>query len=442
MNVNEVKNTFSVLIFLLFSVLVVAQSSFVYISAQGSNFISVYSMNESNGSLTKVEDKDVAGGPASIAISPDKKFMYVSQRTNKTFSSYSIDITTGKLTLIGTIAAVDNPVNISTDNTGKYLLSAYFAANKAAIYTINPTTGVINPTPLSSFTTAGINPHAIKTDPGNNFLYITNMTGNLIQQFSFNEATGDISALNPAIVLPENTDGPRHFVFHNSKNLLYASNELSNTITVYNFDSSTGLLLPLQTISSLPTGYTLTNKVADIHITPDNMFLYASNRGYDSVAGFIIDPSTGLLTSNGFYPTQTSPRAFDIDETGSFLFAAGETSGKLSNYKINKVTGVLDSIGAYTIGSNPSWVRCLNTSITSSYNPEKNQTLFYPNPTNKGIYVNTSGDISVFSISGQKLLRQKMDGNSYLALSEFKNGVYIVKIETALNTFQEKLIKN
>ena len=437
-----VKNLVRTLIFLLSPVLLSAQNSFVYVSAQGSNYISVYSMNEANGSLTKVEDKAVSGGPASIAISPDKKFMYVSQRSNKTFSSFSIQPNTGKLTLIGTITAIDNPVNISTDNSGKYLLSVYFSASKAAIYSINPATGVINPTPLSSFSTAGINPHAIKTDPENHFLYITSMTGNLVQQFSFNETNGNLTALNPAAFLPENTDGPRHFVFHNSKNLLYVSNELSNTITVFSFNLATGLLQALQTISTLPAGYNSTNKVADVHITPDNKYLYASNRGHDSLVGFSIDPESGLLSNIGFFPTQTSPRAFDIDESGSFLFAAGETSGKLSYYKVNYDTGIPDSIGAYNIGSNPSWVRCLNTTLTSDYTPEKKQSVWFPNPTNNGIQIFITGNVSIYSMTGQEIINEKVIANSFLSLSNLQKGTYIVKIKSGRFLSQEKLLKN
>ncbi len=342
-------------------------STYVYVSVQGSNIISVFSEN-ADGSLTKVEDEAVSGGPASIAISPDKKFMYVSQRSTNTFSSYSINQGTGELTFIASIAAIDNPVNISTDNTGRYLLSVYYAASKAAIYEIDPSTGIINSTALSSFSTAGINPHAIKTDSSNQFLYITNMTGNLMQQYAFDASTGTVSALAPATVSPSGTDGPRHFVYHGSKDLVYIANELSNTVTVYSFNVSTGLLSEIQKLSTLPSSFVDVNKVADVHITPDNQFLYVSNRGHDSLAGFIIDTSTGLLTTNGYYPTETSPRAFDIDPAGEYLYAAGETSGSLSYYHINQSTGVLDSIAAYVMGANPSWVKCVSFKTQTAIN--------------------------------------------------------------------------
>lgn len=346
------------------AVVALAQNSYVYVSAQGSNLIAVYSMNQTDGSLVKVEDKAVSGGPASIALSPDKKFIYVSQRSEKTFSSFSIDAATGKLSLINTIPALDNPVNIATDNTGTFLLSVYYAASKAAIYSINAATGNITATPLSSFTTAGTNPHAIKTDPSNQFVYLTNMTGNAIQQFNFDDATGALSPLSPPTISPAVTDGPRHFVFHGTKNCMYVSNELSSTVSVYNYNTTSGLLQQLQNVSTLPASFSGTNTVADVHITPDNQFLYVSNRGHNSLAGFVIDPSSGLLSPNGFYPTQTTPRAFDIDAQGSFVYVAGESSGKLDYFSINKTTGTLDSIAAYTVGNSPSWVKCVSFAQT------------------------------------------------------------------------------
>jgi len=431
----------SIYLLLFFPFIGIAQGSFVYVSEQNSNIISVFKCNASDGKLTKVEDTNVSGGPASIAVSSDKKFMYVSQRTAKTFSSFSINSSTGQLSFIGSINAVDNPVNISTDKTGKYLLSAYFAASKAAIYSINPVTGVINSTPVLEFSTAGINPHAIKTDPENRFLYLTNMTGNLIQQFSFDGETGEISPLIPSVFTPINTDGPRHFVFHGEMNILYVSNELSNTVSVYRYNVTTGLLENLQTISTLPANYNLTNKVADVHITPDNKYLFASNRGHDSLAGFIIDSISGLLTANGYYSTQTSPRAFDIDASGNYLYAAGETSGKMTAYKIDRLTGQLDSIDTYSVGLNPSWIKCLDFSTTATSGIENKIKSLYPNPTENGVFVNASGVLSIFSIAGQKLLNQEINGNAYLPLSGLNTGIYVVSIENSEGRFeQDRLI--
>ena len=351
----------------LFSLLTAFAQDIVYVSVQGDNKISVYSQNTTDGSLTKVEDVAVSGGPASIAISRNKKYLYVSQRSNKTFSSYSINQTTGALTLINTITALDNPVNIATDNTGEYLLSAYYGASKAAVYKINTVTGALIAGALSSFTTAGINPHAIKVDPSNQYVFISNMTGNRIQQFTFDVNTGTLTANTPAVIIPTDSIGPRHFVYHGTKNLVYFSNEILNRVSVYSLNTSTGLLTLQQELSTLPNGYVQTtgvDKAADIHITADNKFLYVSNRGTNTLAAFSVDATTGLLTAIDYFATQTSPRAFDIDGSGSFVYAAGESTGNMDCFSINKTTGALNLIATYPVGSNPSWVRCLSFTQT------------------------------------------------------------------------------
>ncbi len=332
-------------------------SYYVYVSLKGDNGIAVYQMNYQTGDLEKIYTEPVSGGPASLAIDPLEQHLYVAQRSSNSISGYNINKSTGRLSLINSIAAVDNPVYISTDRSGRFLLSAYYNASKAADYSIK-SGGVIEGTPVKSIST-GINPHAILTDPSNRFLYISNMTGNKIQQFSFDSASGTFAALEPPEILPSEDIGPRHFVFHGTKKIVYFVNETGNSVTAYHINDTTGCLTEIQTISTLPADFTSTNKSADIHLTQDNRFLYASNRGHESIAGFRVDSISGLLTIVDQYPTVTSPREFDIDPSGTFLYAAGETSNDLACYRINKTTGELDSLYTIYVGKTPSWVLVL-----------------------------------------------------------------------------------
>ena len=111
-----------------------------------------------------------------------------------------------------------------------------------------------------------------------------------------------------------------------------------------------------QTLSTLPADFKGTNACAEIRLHPSNRFLYASNRGHDSIAGFRIDKETGALTSLGQTPTEKTPRSFDIDPSGKFLFAAGEASGKLAAYRVNEVSGTLQRTATYDVGKMPWWV--------------------------------------------------------------------------------------
>lgn len=431
---------------------------FVYVSLKGENKIAVYKINYSNGLLDKIYSEQVTGGPASLATDPGKNYLYVAQRSSNTISAYKTDKITGKLTFINSIPAVDNPVYIATDKTGSYLLSAYFGASKAAIYPIGEN-GELQSTATRIISTA-TNPHAISTDPSNQFLYITNMTGNKILQYKFDTVTGIFSAMDPSEIVPPEGTGPRHFVFHGGKKIMYVVNETGNSITSYKITNS-GVLERSQTISTLPETFSGTNKCADIHITPDNKFLFASNRGHESIASFRIDPETDSLIANGFYNTVSSPREFDIDPTGSFLYVAGETSDNLAYYRIEEGTGMLDSIGCFDVGDTPSWVLAMgylrqSTDTTLSLNGH-NIIKFgsSPNPFKSKTTINyyiekpSHVKISVYDFSG-RLIKKLTDE---LQLSGFysvifnttdirnKGNSFLCKLETGYGSSTIKLIR-
>jgi 6-phosphogluconolactonase len=237
---------------------------------------------------------------------------------------------------------------------GKYLLSAYFADSKVAVYEIG-NDGMLRDSALQSFATEK-NAHAIQTDWSNKYVLIPCRTGETIHQFKFDPADGSLAPNMPDRVRTDSLTGPRHFVFHSQLDVVYFSNEFSSTVTAYHFDTSNGTLSAFQSLSMLPKDFAGINKAADIHLTPDNRFLYASNRGHESIAGYSIDSVTGRMTSIGNFATEKSPREFDIDPQGKFLYAGGQSSGRIAAYCIDKRTGWLTLLNTYEVGRNPAWV--------------------------------------------------------------------------------------
>ena len=140
---------------------------------------------------------------------------------------------------------------------------------------------------------------------------------------------------------------------------MYVVNELSCTVVSFHFDRTNGILEgPFQEITTKPAGFTSYNTCADIHITPDGKFLYASNSGHDSLSGFSVDPETGELSPIGWFPTEKEPREFEIDPSGRFVIAAGESSGKIAFYRIQS-DGSLYLLKTYDVGKWPVWVTSL-----------------------------------------------------------------------------------
>jgi 6-phosphogluconolactonase (cycloisomerase 2 family) len=114
-----------------------------------------------------------------------------------------------------------------------------------------------------------------------------------------------------------------------------------------------GTLSAVQTITTLPDGYTARNTCSQIHLTSSRQFLYVANRGHNSIAGFAVDPATGRLTAIGRVPTEAVPSAFGLDPAGRFVFAAGSASGRLASYRINQETGALTPLTTYAVGQRP-----------------------------------------------------------------------------------------
>src|SRR5204863_8502400 len=131
------------------------------------------------------------------------------------------------------------------------------------------------------------------------------------------------------------------YCFHPTQDIVYFSNEQGCSVTGYRLDRASGTLSAMQTITSLPAGFTARNTCSQIHLTPSGRFLYVANRGHNSIAGFAVDPASGHLEAVGHAPTEAVPSAFALDPAGQFLFAAGTASGRLASYRIDGETGAL-----------------------------------------------------------------------------------------------------
>ena len=138
--------------------------------------------------------------------------------------------------------------------------------------------------------------------------------------------------------------------------MLYSVNENGGTVSAHHLDPETGLLDGFQTLPTLPEEYEGQNNCAEIKITPSGRFLYASNRGHDSIAGYRVDETTGELTPLGQTSTEKTPRMFNLDPSGSFLCAAGQDTGRLASYRIEADTGALEPLEVHEVGGGPAWL--------------------------------------------------------------------------------------
>jgi 6-phosphogluconolactonase len=330
---------------------------YMYVSLQDDDKILVFTEDAETGKLTLKGEMPVSGGPSPLAISPDGKVLFVGHRNVPEISSFRIDPDTGDLTKSGAVSPEAAPTYLSTDRKGKYLLSAYYQGAHAAVHPIGDD-GAAGGPPIEWLETA-TGAHAMQTDPSNKFAFVPHIAGNgpnAIFQFRFDENTGHITPNSPPRVEPEEHLGPRHFCFHPTQNILYFSNEQGCSVTGYRLDTATGTLSAFQTIITLPEGYSERNTCSQIQISPSGKFLYAPNRGHNSIACFSVEASSGRLTPIGQVPTEAVPSAFSLDPEGNFLYAAGSESDRLASYRVNGDTGELTPLETYSVGERPMWV--------------------------------------------------------------------------------------
>ena len=147
--------------------------------------------------------------------------------------------------------------------------------------------------------------------------------------------------------------GPRHMDWlPKDRSMVYVGMEMGNTVSVCKIDPDSGALTVIQTLSTLPEDSSMTypdNSVAQILVHPSGLFVYASNRGHDSIACFAIDRSTGMLAPAGHFSTEGEcPRNFQFPADGSLCVAANQNSHSCISYRVNLSTGALVPTG-YTL---------------------------------------------------------------------------------------------
>ncbi len=327
----------------------------VYVSNSGSRFFSHFLMDEDCGALEPQPNVELADSPGAVTTRPDGTQMFVALRSAKKLASYEIDRARGTLVKRAETSLAEGPPYLFLDHTGAFLLSSYYGSGQVAVHGV-AADGAISAEPLQMFATAG-HAHSIQTDRSNRFAFVPHTNpANAIFQFRFDEQTGRLTPNDPPKIQPATPEGPRHFAFHPTRDFLYSVNENGSTVSAHHFDAAAGTLSPLQIISTLPAGFNNEdNTTAEIKIAPDGRFLYGSNRGHDSLALFAIGDD-GWLTAKGRYPTEATPRFFELDPSGRFALSVGQSSGRLASYRIDAATGALIPLEQHDVGDSPLWI--------------------------------------------------------------------------------------
>jgi 6-phosphogluconolactonase len=348
-------------------------------TGEKSKGIYAFRFNPASGALAPAGLMAEAKSPSWLALDPSGRFLYAANEIDDhdaeksgAVSAYAVDGATGALTLLNAQSSRGaHPCHLSLDRAGTHLIVANYTAGNLAVLPIGPdgklgaATQVIqhSGSSVNSERQKGPHAHSVDFDADNRFAVSADLGADRLFVYRYDAMGGRLSAgLHPAVAAQPGA-GPRHFAFHPNGRFGFAINELSSTVTAYSWDGQRGALKTLATVPTLPRGFRAPNSTAEIRMHPGGRFLYASNRGHDSIAVYAVNPATGALTPVEHEPTRgRTPRNFTIDPTGQWLIAANQCSDTLAVFRINTKDGSLTATGETTSIGKPVAVVFANSS--------------------------------------------------------------------------------
>jgi 6-phosphogluconolactonase len=358
----------SLLIFLTALTLIAAElpkgKYFVYVGTYtGPNSKGIYSYIY-DAKTGKVEPIGLAAEmirPSFLAVHPNQRFLYaVSEvgndgKTNGSITAFAIDRKTGALTALNTVSSGGGGAcHLVVDKTGGSLVVANYGSGSVAAFKVAQDGRLSGPTVLMQHSGSSVDPkrqtrphaHAVVLSPDNRFVLVPDLGLDQIRTYRLDPAVANLTPADPPSVATKPGSGPRHLTFSPNGKFAYSVHEMGSMVTAWSYGADAGKLTEIQTISTLPADFHGDDNSAEIEVDSKGKFLYASNRGHDSITVFSIDATDGKLKLVENIPTGgKTPRNFRIDPTGRYLFAANQDSNNIVLFRIDPKTGRLAPTG-------------------------------------------------------------------------------------------------
>ncbi|SDN53189.1 6-phosphogluconolactonase [Paenibacillus sp. yr247] len=346
-----------------------------YTDEQNKNGIHLYAFNPQNGGMKLVEAYTDLPNASFLALNGERTVLYAVSETetyNDCFggsaAAYVVEAGTGKLKKLNQQPTGGSaPCYISLDQTNRTVFVANYLSGSVTVYPVEADGRLAEATqlakhegPLGPRADRQEAPHAHSIVPSPNNRYAISADLGL-DRLLVSRIDADCGVLMPhgdAAMKPG--AGPRHLVYSADSRYVYAINELDSTVTVLGYEADAGVLTALQSLSTLPEGFSGENTCADIHLSGDARYVYASNRGHDSIAVYGVDRQSGTLSVVGWQATLgRTPRNFALSPQGEFLLAANQDSNSITVFRVDAETGMLHETGQSVAVPRPVCIKFL-----------------------------------------------------------------------------------
>ncbi|MES2427012.1 MAG: lactonase family protein [Bacteroidota bacterium] len=320
-------------------------------SSKGIYVYRFYAERGESAYLSEVETSN----PSYLCITQDHQYVYAANEYYDKgmggITAFKLNKTTGKLEEINSQKAIGTPAYISVDKDQKNVFIANYGGGSMQVFPINKD-GSIGAS-VQTIQDSGIGPdkmrqaqphgHSAVLSPDDKYVMFSDLGIDKINVFRYRASKNPplMPATTP-FVSTAGGSGPRHSDFSPNGKFMYNIQEMHATITTYAYHD--GELKLLQTVKMMPDDFKGTNGAADIHVSPDGLHLYATNRGsVNEILAYAIDPEKGTLTFIDRYKTGENPRNFIIDPTGNFILVGSTHS--VNTFKVDKASGKLALTG-------------------------------------------------------------------------------------------------
>lgn len=292
--------------------------------------------------------------PAHIWIAPNGKTLYaVNWEEQGGVSAFHISPKTGALTFLNRVSTQGaKPNEVMVHPSGRVAVSVNYTTGNVAAYKVLADGKLSEAFYVDQHAGQPLSPkqpgpkaHGIEFSRDGKYMYIAELGLDRVYGYRVDAAKGTITPGAPAYVSTHAGAGPRRVQISPDGKFLYVNHETDSEVSVFTVDGTN--LRELQAVSTLPADYSVLNTTAEIILSPDDRYLYISNRGHDSIAVFAIDKAKGLLTLKANVPAGgRTPRNLRLDPTGAYLFSSNENGGTITVFKIDKASGLLTQTAA------------------------------------------------------------------------------------------------
>ncbi len=303
------------------------------------------------GALAHLRLAAKSKNPSFLALHPSGRFLYsVSEiadfegKKTGAVSSFALDPKSGALKFLNKKpSGGGGPCHLVVDHGGKNVLVANYGGGSVNVLGVGADGLLADPTGFVQHKGSSVNPrrqkgphaHSINLDGQGAYAFAADLGLDKILVYRFDSVAGTLTPNKVPSASVSPGGGPRHFAFHPGGKFAYVINEMASTVTAFSYEAKTGNLSEIQTVTTLPSGFSGNSSTAEVQVSPDGKLLFGSNRGHDSIAIFSIDSASGRLTVRGHQATGgRTPRNFGVDPTGRFLLAANQSSDTVVVFRI------------------------------------------------------------------------------------------------------------